>query len=790
MINYNKIIYFLLLLFFTGTFAQSTPEIRLKKVITDYFLLERETIHTQFNKNVFLTGESIWFKGYVFHRKTDKPFYSCTNIFASLMDNEGNEIENQLLYGNMGSFSGNFNLKNNLKSGRYYIRFYTNWMNNFTEDESSVYEVKIINPEEGIDTALLANEKASEIKIELNPEGGTLLENKTNTIGVNIITCNNKPLPITQVSLLDEKDKVIEVIPINELGCGKFNLFIQSDSNYKIVADINNNRFEENIPKPSPQGVILQINNVDDSFLIKIKTNESTYNTVENKPYYIFIHKDGNASFYETKFSGGKNEMEISFLKEHFFEGTNTIRLLDSELNEVAQRLIYIRPENSLNLEINKIKGETKEVAFKGNINDTSSNLSVSIVPTNNLNKAHPEDIYSDLLIAPYLQGNPKLIAKQYITSNETHISSEFDTFLINQKSKYKWTDILNNPPKENYTFDMGLTLKGTINQKLKPKKEYKVRITSMDALLDETVDVNNKNEFFLENLIVADSARINFELIGDGKVVKDIKLYPQLLKNTAQFNKKTSPYFFSCSTDSKEKKSFELPKFKSEVTLLDEVVIEQKKTELKNVSVFGNVMLRGYKITEDESRGFPTILDLIRYEGFLVRNKPDSAIAIYSPIKTTFVKNLKSSPEIYINNMRLIKHDILRDIQTCDVDEFYINKHISIPSLDNKFGIIKIYLKKFIDTKQEEDPKTVFIVKNGFKKPENFISPPYLSTSNRGFENFGVVYWLPSLLTDEKGDFNFSIPKNYYGKVDVIIEGLSREGKIIQKTETLDLNK
>ncbi|RZK84296.1 MAG: hypothetical protein EOO98_16850, partial [Pedobacter sp.] len=164
-----------LLFLCASSFAQEDKKEKIAKAVTDYFALERENIHVHLDKNVFTIDEAIWFKGYVFHRKKNIPFFSTINVFAALLDEEGKVVDSHLAYSNIGSFTGSFKLSKKLKSGRYYVRFYTNWMNNFTEDESFMYPVTIIN---GSDSKGLAGSKPnySKVNIEFRAEGGTLLQ--------------------------------------------------------------------------------------------------------------------------------------------------------------------------------------------------------------------------------------------------------------------------------------------------------------------------------------------------------------------------------------------------------------------------------------------------------------------------------------------------------------------------------------------------------------------------------------------------------------------------------------
>jgi hypothetical protein len=75
-----------------------------------YFELDRESVHAHFDKSIFFTNEEIWFKGYVFNKKNDTPFFETTNVFAVLLDDNGKTVSEQLLFSYIGTFSGSFKL--------------------------------------------------------------------------------------------------------------------------------------------------------------------------------------------------------------------------------------------------------------------------------------------------------------------------------------------------------------------------------------------------------------------------------------------------------------------------------------------------------------------------------------------------------------------------------------------------------------------------------------------------------------------------------------------------------
>jgi len=82
----------------------------------------------------------------------------------------------------------------------------------------------------------------------------------------------------------------------------------------------------------------------------------------------------------------------------------------------------------------------------------------------------------------------------------------------------------------------------------------------------------------------------------------------------------------------------------------------------------------------------------------------------------------------------------------------------------------------------------TGYTITDGFKKAPSFENAVYLSTSDKGFENFGVIDWHPVILPDSKGEFTFKVPHTSQDTVKVLIEGFSVDGKMISEIKTIQL--
>lgn len=761
--------------------AQSSKKDEMAKAISEYFFLERENIHAQFDKSTFLTTEKIWFKGYTYHRKKSVPFFSTTNVYVSLIDIDGKILQNKLLYGNLGSFSGNFKLDDTFKSGKYYVQFYTNWMNNFTEDESFVYEVNVINEKDGEGTLNTPNLNA--VKISLNPEGGYLLKGVPNTVGVTVSDCNNNPLPISVIDVADSAGNVIQKVQLNKMGNGKFMINLAEAGSYKVIATIGENTFEELLPEPKEQGITLEVNNyaVEGKTVVKLYTNQAGVAKYGSSKMYLVVHQDEKAVIYDINLEGG-SEKTVVLPSADLFDGINTIRVIDDNLRQVAERIIYKYPDTGLKAEISKSGQEPGVFKLKGKVNKPNMNISIAMLPEKSQSAADDNDIYGSLLIAPYIKDHKKIMGKHYFTTLSKGKHYELDLMLINQQSKYEWWNILKNPPKSNYTFDMGLTLKGKLPGR---NPSSRVRMFSTTDPIEEMAAVDDKSEFLYENLVISDSALVVFTVLKPGQKPKEVKVEPQILNSDSKYNKSFKPTPVSCTEKGNtEPFAFVAPQIYDETIQLDEVVLEAET--LKYGKRSGNLNLRGYKITERDQQHHNTILNFLRtYSNFIIN---DNSVDVTIFTRGQFSLNAaQPTPIVYLDDIIIYDYNILRTVWMDQVDEVYINSHAIVPSVRNFLGVIKIYLNPA--AKSAMRVSNQMVVKNGFTVSEPFENVIYTSTNDQGYENFGLIDWEPTIMTDENGEFEITVPQTGQKNVKFIIEGFSADGKLISDVKTINLN-
>ena len=784
-------VYKILFLIFCGiniTTAQNNEVTNSKivKCFSDYYELERENIHLQLNKTVFLNNEKIWFKGYVYNRKKELPFYDTTNIFVVLYDNEGNQVDFKLLLGFNGSFTGFFSLNEKLLSGKYKIHVYTNWMNNFTENESAIFEIDVISQKENsFNSQKTLN--LSQVNIQFQPEGDNFFRGNNNVVGYKVSDCNGNPIPKMSGSIIDDSGNITHTLLSNDFGMGKFEI-TPTEKISKAVFIINDKKFEANLPVANSTGVSLEVNNVDfdEKVNIVIRTNNNSLFLKNNETVFIVFNQDEKINILNANFKDGKNEININYSKKSLFDGINIIRILDKNLNQLAERIIYNQP----NLNPEKINFEN--VLKLGNnfvVNAQSSliksNLSVTVLPINSIGFDNKNDVFASFKILPYL--NDKTISrKSFIDADNNWSAIDLDLALLNQKmSSANWQDIVINPSKKEYVFDIGLDVKGSVINDIKPEK-HNVKLFSVFANLNSISDISIKKEFLFKNLVLKDSTALSLSLENtEDNESKDLSYFATVLNNKRQFFKKID--FSSkkvCENSDKNVTIFELPKIKNNsITNLDEIqIINNKKKLTREGAGSGNMTLRGYKM-DFYGKGYFYLLDFVRNKGFEVINeRGELKLTTKEPGSTEEPKK----PEVYFDDRLLFNFDEMNQVSIEDIDEVYLDNRKANGG-QNTLGVIKVYFKK--NVKQIINSKDIpFKILNGFKRNMDFKNNEYESTSDSGFENFGIINWIPQIVSDDKGNFKFEIPDTGRANVKIKIEGFSDNGKLISEIRILKL--
>lgn len=781
------------LLLFLQSFAQTaTPtttsanQEKIKNSILDYFKIDREIVHVQFNKNIYLDNEDIAFKGYVFSKNNNSPQLNTTNMQLVIYDDQQQIIQKQLFYTSKGTFSGGVHLTDKFKPGKYYFRFFTNWMNNFNEDDSFTQTIEIINKNEPF--TMPANEpnwKTAEITFV--PESGIIVADVTNSIGVTIKDCNNKGIEVKDGVIVDSKNNEISHFFTNKMGYGV--IYLNPNWNEKYTLKINTDKLSlsKTLPTTEETGLILTYNNNlnNNRLAIAIKTNEKGLTLNQNKKFTLLIHQDSNSIIQQFNFDNTNTEKLILFDKKLLSNGVNIIRLLDNDLNQISERLIYndsyTRP--STTLEAKLIANDN--ILLTGNTTSNQTNLSVNILPENNVCLNQKRSILGTFYLNAYLE-NPEIDNYVYFDPENKDRKRDMELLMLNQKSsKYLWENIKSNPPKIIYPFEKGVTISGKVEKELKPNSKFKISLISIKDNIFEDAPIDDKNDFKFENFYAKDSTVFLLQMINEKNMTIKTNMEARVYRNETPLRFPLHLDKASCPIEKTIENSYVFAKPKSENSTINLGEVVVKNNYKKDVFTHKTDMSFNANAYKIEDNDFGNILDFISMHGYRTGIDPEENNVYIRSNRSSFADASSAPPSVYIDNTIVFDLNLLFDIQMQDVDEVYIDQSGSSDVSIGGVGTIKIFLKTDrIKNEYFNIKYTSLIVTKGFAK--HFDFKPAAFDTQKEYFYFGTLNWTPETETKANTPFELQFPSGGQKEIQVSVEGFNQDGQLISEIKQI----
>jgi len=777
------------LLLFLQSFSQTTNnQENIKNLVETYFHYDRENIHVQFNKTIYVNDEDLVFKGYVINKNKYLPDANTTNVQLAIYNDQKKLVQKQLLYTALGVFEGGIHLNEKFTSGKYYFHFYTNWMNNFIEDESFIQTVEIINRNEPYYTQTKeANWKSA--KIEFFPESGKIINAITNKIGVKLTDCNRKGIKITEGNVFDSKSKLITQFKTNEMGNGYF--YLTPDINEKYTVQIKTEKINlvENMPPTQNTGLAISYNNnlSNNILAVVVKTNDAGITSYQNKKLVLLLHQNGNFILKEFTLNTNETEKTLRFDKTNLANGVNTIRVIDEDLNEIAERLIYVETDSKpeVTLEAKTIANDSLMLSVKNN--SKKYNLSISILPENNTCITNKQSIIGTMRLNAYLD-QPEIETYPYFDNDNKTRKLDIELALLNQnKNKYLWNNIKSNPPKITHPFTQGITIKGNIEKKLNPNTKYKISLISMKNKVFEESIIDKNNLFTFENIYVHDSTVVLLQMTNERNIAKNDKINTKVVVLDSTFVFQPKINLLDCPTIDNTSEPFSFAKLSLDKSIinLNDVVVKGTSQKTKLIHKEKNTMAKAYKITDKDFGNFLDYLSInCGYRtGF---NATDNSVYIKNKL-SDIVRNTDASPTVYIDDQEVFDLNFLFNLSIEEVDEIYVDKMGYSNTNPSGSGTIKIYLKYGLKNNLFQSKNASFIVTNGFTKGIDFNNAPFETAKEFNF--FGTLSWSPQVEINANKGYEIKSLKANQKEIQVLLEGFSEDGELISEIKKIPVS-
>ncbi len=758
---------------------------RIKEAQSNFFQLNRENIFLHLNKTKFVSQEGIWFTAYSYSSKNLLPHSLTTNLQVKLFDESGKEVASKVIFIYEGVGESFFDITElGLTPGIYQIKASTNYMKNFKEDLAFHETIEIL----GNNTSA---ENSSSVKkaydLQVLPEGGHFLAYVNNSVGVKLIDQDGKGVEFLEAELKNSKNKTVANFKSNSFGLAKFNFIPTVGEKYKVVVYLaNKNKITSPLPPINAKGVSLSVNNLHPTqVILSIQTNSETLKEIQQKPYTVLVHQNGNMNAMEFLFPENKTQVILPIKKSSLNPGVNTVTIFNEEKQPILERLVYKeitakRIDASVSLKKNYIDSLEYEVQLKDNIKKGS--LSISVLPSATKSYTSTQSIASAFFLEPYLKGQVENASYYFDKENPRQRFYDLDLLLLTQGwSKYEWDDVFNHPPKSFYESEVGFSLNGKVNN-YNLKKVNKIYVKSNDSGLFEVLELDKKGTFKIDSVYIEKNSNIH---VGTINKRNDKTKKPQLFITALPKNKIESIERSKTPVYNKKEKfaktNFNAKSFISN-EVLDTVTLQGENINRvrSRSSAFEDVDV----IDEDVYNSFMFIIDYIATKNYDVIKGIDN-VTIKSRRQVSmngggipaqvFLDGLPIDPDF--SNMLLF-------LQSRDVDMIVFNKSGAGRGLYGGGGTIEITTKSTYNskTKRVKELALEYKLKDGFSSSKSFYAPKYNSFSSEDFLDYGVIHWVHSLNFENQSSKSFKFLNTLTEEVTFYIEGLTTDGKIISE--------
>lgn len=105
-----------------------------------------EKVYLHIDRTGYTSGDDIWFRGYVVDPSTNRLSENTNNLHVELIAPDSKILISRVIRIDKGTGKGDFHLGDQVPSGRYRVRAYTNFIRNYDEKFFFLKEITILNP--------------------------------------------------------------------------------------------------------------------------------------------------------------------------------------------------------------------------------------------------------------------------------------------------------------------------------------------------------------------------------------------------------------------------------------------------------------------------------------------------------------------------------------------------------------------------------------------------------------------------------------------------------------------
>lgn len=412
-----------------------------------------EMAYIQTSKDIYETGEDLWFKVYLLDAQYLTPSFLSKTLYLQLLNENTRKVVWEEKYEiQNGTSNGKVYLESTLPEGDYFLAAYTpnSFFDNSTEFKA-VRRIKIktdiISKTDTLKSAIPViikpgSAKANSIQFTTFPEGGNLVSGIQSNLAFKAVNQSGEPVEV-EGTLFEDSNPLLKFKSIHA-GMGSFDFTPDAEKKYHIRLSEPAIDSSYTLPEISLEGMTMKLVARDkESLSFKIIQNHA----IKENEFYIRVQCRGVVYGLTT----GKVSKEIMIKIPLFLlpQGIAEITLFNSSLIPVAERLVFINMDRKLNIsaELSKniypVRGKAK---LKITVRDEDgypimANLGVTVFDKLYQNPRDSNNILSHAYLSSQIKGriyNPSF----YFNTRSRGRDEALDLLMLTQGwRKYIWSE-------------------------------------------------------------------------------------------------------------------------------------------------------------------------------------------------------------------------------------------------------------------------------------------------------------------------------------------------------------
>jgi hypothetical protein len=762
-----------------------------------------QKIHVQTDRDVYFLGETIWVSGYLLDGKTHSPVEDDQNLYVDLIDSEGHIIKSETFLASQGFSEGSIPLTDSILTGNLVLRAYTSYLRNFG-NESFLYKplaiLKTQNSSE-IYNNIQSEKKEPDNKpvVHIFPEGGTLLTNSANVIGVKITDKYGTGIH-TSGAVLDENNKTIAEFETIYKGLGKFNFYPNSGERYNIVLN-DFPGLKIPVEEPVKAGIKIQLYDHDrDVLYVGILCNSRQF---LRKKHTLACMNKGEILFIKEIYQTG-DIVSVNIDKNNFGEGINRLVLLNENLNPVSERLYF-----NTDIAINTIGIDVQDTIFSNRRRvdlklspgneyfSDSTRVSISVVKKSNLNvSGHSQNILSRLFLDSEFMGRVDSPLDYFMDEAGIPSSKKMDLLMLTYGcSSYIWnkTGVMDENEMD-FPVTAGFNIQGYVTNLWTNK-----RVTDGEVILTVTNDslftwwetTDTQGRFIFKHIGICDSAEIILQARKGNESENTRIILEPVTINPPDFDPLKYKHHFSNTIIPLElyrqnyyarlrEKEYEPDKHSILIKQVDVNAMALKQEEVKPSQIYSSADYSIKPSVGDFMYGSLEELLFTKAPAFFGSSGPVSLTAHSGYL--TYIDGVPGTMDGLSISM----------VERVDIIKKNNPTGMAMLGMRGVSGAVLIYTKRG-GTEEVTDKYLKGVIKqkiNGFSKYREFYSPVY-TTENIDTEKPDyrtTLYWNPSVeFNNGEAEVSFYTSDDIAG-YKILIEGITKKGTICLGQASLDV--